>query len=410
MPDVSSSLDINSPTVPSQDVPLVPTPGEVPPQKELTMDQNSQNGAKVYRETVSPNTNPKYGVKEILQPPDPYENAEKFNPPVGGVPVAPILNPAPPPVLENKASERVPLKAVEIVSVGDPTVKPGPAPAEKIRTPEVKAVPPVAPPPPVPKEPDYSPLYPPAKKRWSPLLFIVPAVLVLLGLLAFGAYYFLGRPVKTITEENTAPLNLGTEVPAQETSSSSAFKITPPAKETIEHEKAFGTLPPPNLTPFALKDLTLGGTIIANESTASAVLEKMNVMAYALDFTVASVSAIFSPEHKHITGAIKELSMEEFSKQTSAEKSLYPVKNDVQAFNDLVSANALFGLSEKKVDWKKNKLKSLEIIDFYAAYLYTANARFFLPFYIFEGNGKIAGADPKTSDIKLEFFIPAIVE
>ena len=389
MPDVSSTLpqNQNSPTA---------TQANTPPAKQdaLTLINDSQNGAAAFKETSEGNTKPKYGVKNIEQPPDPYEQAEKFSPlPNAAVQSSPSLikKPDTPEAILQKPAEPANIPATPTAGQ-DPVV----------------VIPPGTP----PQNPtDYSSYILPKKHR-SPLIFIVPLVLLLLGLIVFGIYFFLSRPKGA--ESGAEPdlgLNLVEEPVSQgKAVDSSSFKAPLPVKEKVTPEKAFGNLPPPNVESLVLRDLTLAGTIIANEATPSVIPEKVEVYVYSGDANLASSSAIFSPGRTHITEGLKTLSQEQFLGQIGQDKSLYPIKGGAQAFTDLISANPLIGLSEKKIDWKKNRLKSVEITDYYIAHLYTPHARFFLPFYVFEGNGKILGGDSKTGSVKFEFLVSAVLQ
>ena len=247
----------------------------------------------------------------------------------------------------------------------------------------------------------------PKKRRFSPWLLIIPAAFTLTGITIYGVFYFLNSSQKESTPEDVAPALVLVESSPSATGSPSAQPKVP-AKALAPAENGFGVLPKFTMDNLAIAGLGLGGTVVANDATPSALPQKAKVFAFSGDYNLASASAYFSPDHPDIIPLTPELTPDQFDSQVS-EQSLYPIKETGAALSEISSSSKLYGVSGKKLDWTKNKLQSLQITNYYLIYYYPPNSRFWYPLYIFEGNGVLVG-DAKESVIKMKFFLPALAE
>lgn len=396
-------------------------------------------------QTVAPTLPPIEGVKPALKLPDLKEEIASTPPPV--IPKDPSISLPPTNVEEKSVVEPVPLAIVsanllQTPVIGEKLNNPEPAkiniaenkpeqlnvnaasittalPTPKLNIPLPKepmslpvASQPVGGPPPPPLNIPYKD-YPldykfPKKRQLSPWLLVIPVVLILLGLIIYGVLYFLATPKSQPTPEDGTTLILKDES-SQNIASSPAAVPNLPAKPKIPLENGFGTLPPPAFDSFALNGLSLGGVVVANESTSSAVFEKSNVYEFSGDTNAASSSAIFSPEHPTVSKGISQISSDAFNSQISGQ-SLYPVINPNQALTNLVSSAVLYGITEKKIDWTKDKLRALVIVDNYIAHYYPPKSKYWYPIYIFEGKGKLVGDAANSNGFKIIFFLPAIAD
>jgi|GEM_PF-4694028 hypothetical protein len=217
------------------------------------------------------------GVRSMPQPPDPFEKAERS--PLGttisiqpsepttseptpaapketAIPVSPVsqskdgLNDLTTKVLNEDVAKPSTATAPTSVVYEEPT----PAPVTKAET-----IPPLPPPPDLPYK-DFPLDSFPKKRQLSPWLLVIPAILILLVVVIYGIFYFLGRakiqpepdagPTLVLNDESSPSTNM--EVPVS--------KINPKPK-TIP-ERAFGQVPTPNFSKQTIKGLKLGSTII----------------------------------------------------------------------------------------------------------------------------------------------------